>query len=57
MLNSKFKWVATFMTKEGAEHYERLNKAIGYDIRIIKNKSPFSGSEEYVVYQTREKAR
>ncbi len=53
----KFKYAATFITKEGAEHYTRLQKAFGFEVKIITEKSPFSGTTEYVVYQTREKVR
>jgi len=54
---SKFKYVATFMSKEGAEYYERLQRAIGFDVKVLKQKSPFTGTEEFVIYQTREKVR
>jgi hypothetical protein len=53
----KFKYVATFMTKEGAEYYEKLQRAIGYEVRVLKQESPFTGDIQYVVYQTREKVR
>ena len=54
---SKFKYIQTFLTKEGAEHYKTLYTAIGYDVRIVPIKSPFRSVEEYTVYQTIDKVR
>jgi hypothetical protein len=54
---SKFKYVAIFLTREGAEHYEKLQRAIGYEVKVLKQESPFTGNIQYVVYQTREKVR
>jgi spore coat polysaccharide biosynthesis protein SpsF (cytidylyltransferase family) len=56
-MDKKFKYVATFLSQEGADYYSNLQKVIGYDVRVLKQKSPYTGSEQWVVYQTREKVR
>ena len=52
----KFKHVATFTTKEGADYYKELNEKLGYEIKVFKRQWGNS-STEYVVYQSREKTK